>query len=210
LKASNAAPPADVLYRIGRWPDPLAWPPPAGSAAEPSRFDDPRNAFRVLYLAERRLGCFVESVARFRVPVVVLKEAGASVIPRGRVPASWRKMRCVGRLRLLPEQSWLDLRTMETAEVLRVEFALRLHQLGLADLDVSGLRGPSRALTRAIGRWAYDAGYQGIAYKSRFHDALDCWAVFEGAAVERVGLSEPIRRDDADLRAAAAHFGLAV
>lgn len=210
MKASEATPPAGVLYRIGRWPDPLAWPPSAGSAAEPSRFDDPRNAFRVLYLAERRVGCFVESIARFRVPVAVHKDAGATVIPHGRVPASWRKMRCIGRLQLLPGQRWLDLRTIETAEMLRVEFALRLHQLGLADLDVSGLRGPSRTLTRTIGRWAYDVGYQGIAYKSRFHDALDCWAVFEGAAVERVGLSEPIRRDDADLRAAAALFGLVV
>jgi len=56
----------------------------------------------------------------------------------------------------------------------------------------------------------HDAGYQGIADKSRFSDAFDCWAIFEGAAFERVGTIAAVSPDDPDLQAAAALFGLAV
>jgi hypothetical protein len=84
----------------------------------------------------------------------------------------------------------LDLRATETCEFLRQELAPVLVRLGLSDFDVSGARRPSRALTQAIARWAFDRSYHGIAYKSRFSDALDCRALFEGAAFEREGQSD--------------------
>ncbi len=49
-----------------------------------------------------------------------------------------------------------------------------------------------------MSRFAYDNGFHGIAYISRFDDNFDCWAIFEGArfdVVDRV----PIARDDPDL-----------
>jgi len=108
------------------------------------------------------------------------------------------------------ERRWLDLRQFETREALRVELAQKLVELGLEDLDVSDVRGRNRELTQAIGRWAYEHEYQGIVYKSRFDDSLDCWAVFEGALVRPAPPPAPISQDDPDLRAAAQAFGLVV
>ncbi len=193
-----------MLFRIGYCPNPLFWPD--WQYVGDQRFDDPFRLFRILYLAEQRLACFVESLAPFRIPLDRLAVGGR----RPRVPADWTRARCAGQLRLGPEQRWLDLRHLETAEALRSELAPLLQQPDLPDLDVSVLRGPSRPLTRAVARWTYDAGFQGIAYRSRFHDGLDCWTLFEGTDVERVGSIERISRDDRDLRAAAALFGLVV
>lgn len=164
--------------------------------------------FRVRYMAEQRLACFLEGLAPLRVPLDRLAGSGPRPLPR--VPADWMRARCVAQLRLYSGQRWLDLRRLETAEALRIELAPLLRQLALSDLDVRVLRGPSRPLTRAVGRWAYDAGYRSIAYRSRFHDALDCWAIFEGAGFDRVGGIVPITPADPDLRAAAALFGLAI
>src|SRR5439155_1294412 len=93
-----------------------------------------------------------------RDPVAVLKAA---------------RRRAVCRLRATTtrERSFLDLCALPTLVILRGVFAARLVELGLRDLDTSGVRGPSRALTQAIAAWAYDEGYDGIAYKSRFDDA---------------------------------------
>lgn len=206
----TAAPPPALLWRIGHWQDPLAWPPRQSSPREPGRFDDSQRHYRVLYTAEQRLGCFVESIARFRPSIAVLKDAGALPALPARIPASWRASRCVGRLHPEPDQRFLDVRALETIEVLRREFATLLHRLGFADLDMSGVRGPNRAVTMAVSRWAYDAGFQGIAYRSRFYDALDCWALFEGARFARVGPAEPVLPDDPDLAVAAGRLGLAV
>jgi hypothetical protein len=199
-----------LLWRIGHWPDPLAWPPREASLREPGRFDDPRQHYRVLYTAEQRPGCFIEATARFRPSIAALQQAGALLALPARIPANWLASRCIGRLRPEPGQRFLDVRALETLEVLRREFAPLLHGLGIADLDVSGVRGPNRAVTMAISRWAYDAGFQGVAYRSRFDDALDCWAIFEGARVQRIGLTEPLLPDDSDLLAAAGRFGLIV
>lgn len=141
-------------------------------------------------------------------PLERLAASGPHPLPR--VPADWLRSRCIAQLRLHADQRWLDLRRLETVETLRAALAPFLQQLALPDLDVSVLRGPSRPLTRAVARWAYDAGYQGIAYRSRFDDAFDCWAVFEGADDDRVGNIAPITADDPDLRAAAKLFGLAI
>ncbi len=72
------------------------------------------------------------------------------------------------------------------------------------------MRAVPAALTQAIGRWAYEHGYHGIAYTSRFSDVLACWAIFEGSAFERVADPETIARHDPDLLIAAGLFGLDV
>ena len=116
----------------------------------------------------------------------------------------------MGTLTLIPGQRWLDLRAPETLQALRVEMASTLMRLGLPDLDVSAARGPSRDLTRQIARWAYERDFRGIAYRSRFADDLDCWAIFEGAVFSSAGPPEAIAPDDPDLDAAARLFGLTV
>jgi hypothetical protein len=201
-----------VLYRVGRLPDPLAWPP--WELVGDGRFDDPQREFRVLYAGHRR-ACFLETLAPFRPSVEALAAlqqvtGSQEPMPRGVVPADWYQKRAVARLRLKTRQRWLDLRAAETREALRSELAATLLDLGLADLDLSGVLGPQRRLTQAIARWAYEHGYIGIAYLSRFDDALSLWAIFEGAVFEPVGVPEPIVPDDPDLVATAHLFGLAI
>lgn len=178
------------------------------------RFDDPQREFRVLYAGQRR-ACFLETLAAFRPSVQALAAlqqvtGSQEPMPRGVVPADWYQKRAVARLRLRPGQRWLDLRATETREALRSELADTLLELGLADLDLSGVLGPRRSLTQAIARWAYEHGYAGIVYRSRFNDALSLWAIFEGAAFDPVGVPEPIVPDAPDLVATARLFGLAI
>ena len=208
----EAAPPIAPLYRVGRRPDPLVLPPL--HVVGGNRFDDPRGEFRVLYAGESRLACFVETLAPLRPSLADISAlsvaAGAKVRPVSRISADWRRARRIARLRLVPGRRWLDLRAPETCETLRSEFAAALLRLGMIDFDVSGARGPSRELTQGIARWAFDRDFAGIAYRSRFDDRLDCWAIFEGGHYEPVGTPTPIRRDNPDLRIAARRFGLTV
>ena len=208
---ADAVPPSQPLCRIGYLPDPLAWPPLqyVGSG----RFDDPMRRFRTLYAAEQRLGCFVESLARYRPSPRVLAElrnvTGApdhTLLPV--VPSDWWVRRCVGRFHLDPGQKWLDLRVLGSREALRVELADTLLRLDLPDLDVSSVRSLNRDLTRAIARWAYEHSYNGVAYTSRFDDGLDCWALFEGASLRPAGPPEVILPDDPDLRETLRLFNL--
>jgi hypothetical protein len=198
----NAAAPRGVIYRVARRPDPLAFPPAGVIGAE--RFDDPAGIYRVLYGAEQRRACFVETLAQYRQPL----SHHARRLWTGEIPDYWHDIRCVGRLRLDPGQHWLDLRQFETREVLRIELAPVLIRLRMRDLDVSGIRGPSRRLTQAISRWAHDRGYHGIAYTSRFDDAFRCWAICDRARFRPEGTIEAIARNDADLRATASIFQL--
>ncbi len=208
-----ASEPTDPLYRVGRLPDPLVWPDWAYVGG--GRFDDPRRLFRTLYAAERRLGCFVELLAAFRPSPQALAllravENADEPLTSGVVPPDWARKRCGRAFRLRPGQRWLDLRAFETREALRGLLAGELVRLGLDDLDVSGVRGPRRELTQAIARLAYEHGFAGLAYRSRFDDSLDCWAIFEGAEFEPIGVAEPLTPADPDLVEAATLFGLRV
>ena len=63
------------LYRIGRRPDPFAWPDWLRAGADwtvGTRWDDPRGAYRVIYAASSLLGAVVEVLARYRrAPLIV-------------------------------------------------------------------------------------------------------------------------------------------
>jgi hypothetical protein len=202
-----------VLYRLARLPNPLAWPP--WEFVGSGRFDDRQRAFRTLYAADQRRTCFIEALARFRPAVSVLARLDAvtgseEALPRAAVPAEWYRKRGIGRFRVQLAQPLLDLRSLETREVLRAELAAAIERAGLADLDVSGVCGPRRDLTQEIARWAYEHGYEGLLYSSRLDSTLACVAVFEGAVIEPVGVAEPIDPLDPDLRAVAGTFHLAI
>lgn len=200
-----------ALYRIGSSPNPLAWPPHRHVGQ--GRFDDPQKRFSALYAAEERLTCFVETLAQFR-PALQASAAEADVagtdagIVAPKVPDDWYDARRLGRFRLRPGQRWLDLRVFETREALRGRFAAELRNLGLPDLDVGTVLTHRRDVTQALARWAYDSGYRGIAYASRFDTSFNCWAVFEGAEFDPILPFERIARDDPDVRTTAALFGL--
>lgn len=212
----EVSPPAGTLYRLGRLPDPLAWPP--FEYVGDARFDDPLGEFRILYVAEGRLACLVETLYRFRRPLPAL--AAERALPADEpppatvasLPPGWRQKRGFCRLRLDEGQRWLDLRSFDTREALRPVFASLLTHLRLPELDLSAVYGPHRVLTRAIARWAYDWGYAGLRYGSRYNEAFNCWAVFERpglATFRHEGEVEPIAPDDPDFLAALGLFDLA-
>lgn len=64
--------PSGPLFRVGRDDD--AWAVPDWAYAKEdrtfgNRFDDPMGVYRVLYASSQRLGCFIETLVRFRVDV---------------------------------------------------------------------------------------------------------------------------------------------
>ena len=205
--------PSTPIYRVGRLPDPLAWPP--REVIGGGRFDDPQGEFRVLYASAQRRGAFVETLAGFRPSLASLAElqrvaVGVERAQLANVPADWYQKRAIARLRLRPGQQWLDLRAAETRETLRSELAVTLEALGLTDLDLRRVLGPRRRLTQAIARWAFDRGYSGLTYYSRLDASYSLWAIFEGATFEVVGGPDPIAVDDRDFVATAWLYGLVV
>lgn len=216
MAIQEASPPAAGLYRIGRWPDPLAWPL-WEHVRGVNRFDDPLRRFRVLYTAELRLTCFLETLAPLRLSLEVV--AALAQLPagdrqddpatKGIIPADWRFTRVIGHLIVDSGQRWPDLRAMETREALREQLATTLVALGYRDFDAGIALLQDRQLTQAIAQWAYDQGYQGIVYPSRFDTSLTCWAVFENARFTAIG-ETAIARDDPDFVEAAGRFDLTI
>ena len=147
----------------------------------------------MLYAAGQRRACFVETLAPFRPSLEVLAKLQA--LPDGdvddnapdefrRMPDDWHLKRMLGSFRVVPNQRWLDIRSLDDREHLQRELARSLVELGRDDFDMSDALGRNRDLTRAISRWAFEQGYQGIVYSRRLEAAFDCWALFEGGEFE--------------------------
>jgi len=201
----SARTPRTLLHRLGRLPNPLDWPPLDKTGA--NRFDDPERRFRVLYAARQRTGCFAETLALFRPSLELLAETGDPADISGAVSAGFLRARGTVAFRLRPGR-WLDVRQVGTLEAIRASFGVRLREFGLADVDLGGLCGPTRAFTQAVAGWAYEAGYDGIVYASRLGTSFECWALFDAAHVEPVGPITPLSLDDPDLQAVARVFAL--
>jgi len=217
ISAQEAPDPPSILYRVARGPDPLRWPDTSTVGAH--RFDDPvrPSRFRTLYVSSSRLACFLETLAwiRHQPASVVAWRAVAGPdgpLPPEEVPTDWQQQRLVGKIRVVTRARLLDIRTLPTCAFLRRELVTTLHTLNVPDLDPSTVRGLNRALTQAIAGWAFEQGYQGVAYRSRFDDGLtytfDCWALFDIVDIEQAGPHGVIARDDPDLHDAAALHGL--
>src|SRR3954451_14676617 len=91
--------PPGPLHRVGRAPDPLAWP--EWQFVGGGRFDDPNHQFRVLYLAESRVACFVELLAGFRLDLDLLAQTSrvtgaATALPQPVISADWYRRRRIG------------------------------------------------------------------------------------------------------------------
>src|SRR5688572_4200180 len=107
-----ADPEDKTLYRIGWPPDPLAWPEPAYRGS--GRFDDPLNRFGVLYAADERGTCFLETLETYRPDTLLLQRllvmgAGGFVPQSGAIPDMYFAKQ-FGRLRVAEGQRMLDLR----------------------------------------------------------------------------------------------------
>ena len=206
-----------VLYRIGRAPDPLVFPP--AEKLGRGRFDDPKRRLSVLYATANRRTAFMETIDQFRLDVAGVAELeariGNSLDPGARksmglVPSSYFHRR-MARFRLQGSYRWLDVRSPETHALVLREMAGKLAQLGLGPrITLGDLLGSDYRVPQLFTGWAIDHGYNGIIYASCHDLRSECWALFEGIELERLTAPQPIQKDDPDLLAVAGLWNLRV
>jgi hypothetical protein len=197
-----------VIYRLGRKPDP--WSVPDWASAGPdgtfgNRFDDPEGMYRVLYASSQRLGCFLETLGRFRVDSKLLAELAAiegddDYCPLGEVPLEWGEKRVMGVATAGGE--YADICSSEWIGRLRNLLAAHLVKFGFDDLDASVLQQTApRNVTQLASRIVFNDGFAGIYYRSKYGHDVENWAVFEPFQINAQD-PEPIRLDDPDLQRA--------
>jgi len=197
-----------VIYRLGRRPDPWSTPDWASAGQDGTfgnRFDDPEGMYRVLYASSQRLGCFLETLARFRVDLKLLAELAEiegedDYFPVGEVPLEWAEKRVMGVATVGGE--YADVCSSEWLSRLRNSLAGVLGRFGLDDLDASVLQQTApRILTQLVSRIVFSKGFAGICYRSKYGHDIENWAIFEPFQIKVQDL-EPIRPSDPDLQRA--------
>lgn len=221
--------PADRLHRVGRAPDPWAWPDWSNAGPDGTfgnRYDDPQGLYRVLYASSDRLGAFVEVLARFRPDPHVLEGlreidgSDEATLAPGHLPASWLEARRLGEA--VVAGNFADVGHSESLARLRRDLAGRIVHHGLVDLDAAAIRlAAPRRFTQEVSRFVYEQtapsgrrAFDGISYLSRLGDEFRNWALFEPSTeaearriVRRAAVS-PIVADDLDLVRALEIHGL--
>ena len=209
---------AGPVFRLGRSPDPWAWPDWAYATGLTfgNRWDDPLGENRVLYASSQRLGAFVETLARFRPDLSVV--AGLSEIagdgdspPPGVVPSRWRAGCRMGEAELAGR--FVDVGDAQDAcnAAARRGAAAAAIRYGLDEIDASTIRlsaprGFTQEISRLVYAWQADGGpFAGIRCRSRLGDEFVNWAIFEtteGTSPIAAGRDETTDTDDPDFLAA--------
>jgi hypothetical protein len=144
-----------AVHRIGRRPD--TWQYPDWSRANQdgtfgNRFDDPNGEYRVLYASFMRLGCFLETLARYRPDLALYAELREidgedDFVPMGIVPREWFRNRMTGSANA--RGRFADVGASDWLSKLRRILAPLLISLGIPDFDASVLqRNGPRILTQ--------------------------------------------------------------
>jgi hypothetical protein len=211
----------DILWRLERATTALRFsrisPLDAENDRVGNRFDVPGGG--VLYAATDPQGAYAETIAQFRRSALAPELENEGLEPGrvgpGEVSREWRASRRLRALRLVDPRPFVDIDATATHAYLTREAGYVLRAIGIGNLDIGLVRGPSRILTRALARWIYtrvdDDGlglYSGIRYGSRI-GSQECWAVFDGTGVNLVD-ERDIDADDAALNAVAAELDIAV
>jgi hypothetical protein len=202
------------LHRIGRWPDP--WQPPDWAHAHSdgtfgNRFDDPQAYYRVIYASSQRLGCFLETLARFRPDLTLLAELAEiegedDFTPLATVPVSWPRTRLIGTAHA--DGQYADVYAPEWIAYLRRELASTAVALGLSEIDAATLQsGRPRQLTQEASLIVFRNGFDGVFYRSRYGHSIENWAIFEPFPL-RDTAGAAIAIDDPDLHSALRILGL--
>jgi RES domain len=214
--------PDGPLFRLGRQPDPWAWPNWADAGPDGTfgnRYDDPEASYRVLYASSQRIGAFLETLARFRPDLEVLAELeqidGDDEPPAG-LPRAWLNGRMIGEVTL--HGRFVDVGDARSLATLRTALAASAIHYGLVEIDAATirLRAP-RSFTQRVSRFVYEqredqGSFAGIRYRSRLGDEIVNWAVFEPAPDATspflATTSSTLDADDADLLEALDLLGL--
>ena len=216
--------PDGPVYRLGRSPDPWAWPDWSYASTDGTfgnRWDDAAGSYRVLYACSQRIGAFVETLSRLRPDLEVVAalteiEGEEEVVPQGVVPRRWLEGRMIGEA--AAQGRFADVGDAESLATLRRELASRAIHYGLSDLDAGVIRlSAPRAFTQEVSRFVYewrdeDGGFAGIRYRSRLGDQFLNWAIFEPPSDAESPIGEAgshtIEPDDSDLAEALRLLGL--
>lgn len=196
--------PNGPVFRIGRRPD--AWLPPDWSLVHSdgtfgNRFDDPDGYYRVLYASSQRLGCFIETLARFRPDLSLIAELREidgqdDFLPFGTLPREWLTVRVMGTAKI--DGIFADVYALQWVSHLRKALAAEALRLGMREIDLSSLESAEpRRLTQLASRQAYRLKYAGIFYRSRYGHSLENWAIFEPFPLKAVE-SDTLSEDDPD------------
>ena len=201
-----------TLYRIGRAPEPLTLPP--HEFCGHGRFDDPPLApghlgpwYRVLYLGETRLACFLEILQGFRPDFAYFSRI--AVLPDGdddpdlptdemifddamRVSRRWLRGKSMQAVAVDLNDHCVDLRSLPRRDSLRSELADDLIALGVHDVDLSTVMSTNRGVTHHLSRYFYDDGSKAIRYISRFGCEYGNVALFEGVPASPLDTAHPI------------------
>lgn len=217
-------PPAARVLRIGRLPDPWAWPPWEAQHSDSTfgnRWDDPEGVYRVVYACTQLEGAYVEVLSRFRPDPAVVAELAAiegsgDEYRIGIVPATWLESRAIGEAALVG--LYADVGHGRSLTYLRAVMARRLIHHDVPDLDAAAIRiSAPRRFTQEISNHIYKLSlpdgtprFAGIEYESRFGDNYQNWAIFERPGQDPIvdPIVRGVHRDDAALHAALASLGL--
>lgn len=150
--------PDGLLYRLGRQPDPWAWPDCAYAGPDGTfgnRYDDPEASYRVLYASSQRMAAFLETLARFRPDLAVLAELeqidGDDEPPAG-VPRTWLDGRRIGEAAL--QGRFVDVGDARALATLRAALAASAIHYGLDEIDAGTIRlSAPRAFTQGVSRF---------------------------------------------------------
>jgi len=216
-------PPTRVV-RVGRRPDPWAWPPWEAQHSDNTfgnRWDDPEGMYRVLYGCTQLEGAYVEVLSRFRPDPAVVAEL-AEIDDTGEdhqfgiVPATWLQTRVIGEATLTG--TYADIGDVRSLAYLRSVMAPRLIHHNVLDFDASAIRlSVPRRFTQEISNHIYKLSasdgtprFAGMEYESRFGDNYQTWAIFERPGQQPIAATSvrPVAYDDPSLNAALAVLGL--
>jgi RES domain len=170
-----------------------------------NRFDDPDATYRVLYASSQRLGCFLETLARFRIDPKLAAELAAiegeeDYFPLGEVPVEWLRKRILGIA--IASGEYADICSSEWISRLRKSLATHLSRFGVEDIDASVLQKTApRSLTQFVSRIVFYAALSGIYYLSKYGHDIENWALFEPFQIN-VRDPEIISVEDQDLQLA--------
>ncbi len=170
-----------------------------------NRFDDLDATYRVLYASSQRLGCFLETLARFRIDPKLAAELADiegedDHFPLGEVPVEWLQKRILGVATAGGE--YADICSSEWISSLRKSLVAHLSRLGVEDIDASVLQKTApRTLTQFVSRIIFYAGFSGIYYLSKYGHDIENWALFEPFQIN-IGERETVRIGDQDLQLA--------
>jgi hypothetical protein len=189
---AETSPKGGHWYRIGRYPDPWAWPDWSNARPDGTfgcRFDDPDSSYRVLYTASRPLGAYLETMAWARpdpaLDLVMASIGGDDDYAPGLITREWVEKRRLGRADA--HGIFAAVGHSQSLSRLRGAMAEAIAAHGVHDLDAAAIRETApRAFTQELSRLVYtcpssagDPAYDGIAYASKHGDDIECWALFE-------------------------------